>query len=134
MQPQDGQPALLRGPGGAVAGPRARPGRAGRWRVLARTAWVAYALAALVIVILALPAFYAQYLHPPLAVQAGLAQAGLSAAFYAAYNLAFMLLFITVYAAVAGLIFLRKPNDRMALIVALFLVTFGAGVPLSVTV
>jgi len=50
---------------------------------------------------------------------------GLSPSFYAAYGIALEVALATTYSAIAGLIFWRRSADRMALFVALALLTFG---------
>jgi signal transduction histidine kinase len=51
---------------------------------------------------------------------------GLTPGFFAAYAVALDVGFAAAYAAVAALIFWRRPDDRMALFVSLALLTFGA--------
>ena len=50
---------------------------------------------------------------------------GLSLDFYAAYLVGLDVVLATVYVTVAAVIFLRKPDDRMALFVSFALLTFG---------
>ena len=50
---------------------------------------------------------------------------GLPVAFYAAFDAVLNGVFVTVWVAIGALIFWHRSNDRMALLVALFLVTFG---------
>jgi hypothetical protein len=54
-----------------------------------------------------------------------LREMGLSAGFYAAFDAAINAVFVAVWLAVGALIFWRRSDDRMALLVALFLVTYG---------
>jgi hypothetical protein len=54
-----------------------------------------------------------------------LADLGLSLGFFAAYGVALEVVFAAVYCVVAALIFWRKSADRLALFVALALLTFG---------
>ena len=75
----------------------------------------------------ALPARYAQLAAPNEAVRAELAVLGLSPGRYAFYQVALDTIFVVVFATVGGLIFLRKPGDPVALLVALMLVTWGPG-------
>ncbi|MDP9409681.1 MAG: hypothetical protein M3P70_04120 [Actinomycetota bacterium] len=51
---------------------------------------------------------------------------GLSTGFYAAYNVVLTVASTTVWCVVGALIFWRRSDDRMALLVSLFLVVFGA--------
>jgi hypothetical protein len=62
------------------------PALRGRWLQLARTAWVAVAVAALGAFVISVPARYAQLSHPTARVRAALSDAGLSADGYAFYN------------------------------------------------
>jgi len=75
----------------------------------------------------ALPARYAQLAAPEEAVRAELAVLGLSPGRYAFYQVALDTIFVVVFATIGSLIFLRKPGDPVALLVALMLVTWGPG-------
>ena len=97
----------------------------GRWLLLARVAWVAVAVASLGTFVAAVPARYAQLAHPTEAVGAALAQIGLSAGAYALYNVALDTLFVSVCATIGIVIFWRRSDDGMALLVATMLVTWG---------
>ena len=50
---------------------------------------------------------------------------GLSVGFYAAFDAAINVVFVAVWLGVGAVIFWRRSDDRMALLVALFLVTYG---------
>ena len=54
-----------------------------------------------------------------------LREAGLSASTYAVLNVAIDMVFQLVWFAVGALIFFRRSDDRMALLVSAFLVAFG---------
>jgi hypothetical protein len=85
------------------------------------------AVAELGLFAVALPARYAQLAAPDQAVRAELAVLGLSPGRYAFYQVALDTIFVVVFATIGGLIFLRKPGDPVALLVALMLVTWGPG-------
>jgi hypothetical protein len=85
------------------------------------------AVAELGLFAVALPARYAQLAAPNQAVRAELAVLGLSPGRYAFYQVALDTIFVVVFATIGGLIFLRKPGDPVALLVALMLVTWGPG-------
>ena len=85
------------------------------------------AVAELGLFAVALPARYAQLAAPDQAVRAELAVLGLSLGMYAFYQVALDTIFVVVFATIGGLIFLRKPGDPVALLVALMLVTWGPG-------
>jgi hypothetical protein len=108
----------------------------GRWRLLARGGWVTMVIGTLGIFVASLPVYLTQ-LHTPCAgsacsfqqltpAQVGtLTGLGLSLGEYAAYTVVLVLANIAVCLAVSAVIVLRRPEDRMALIVALMLVTLG---------
>src|ERR687886_511712 len=113
----------------------------GRWLVVARVAWVAVALLTVVYFVASLPYMFAQLQQvcadprcPPAALGPAhvheLAAMGLSTAFFAGSLVALGGLFTVVSFAVGTIIFWHKSDDRMALLVALALVTFG-GIYLS---
>ena len=94
---------------------------------MARAAWLLLAVAELGLFTVALPARYAQLAAPEEAVRAELAVLGLSPGRYAFYQVALDTIFVVVFATIGSLIFLRKPGDPVALLVALMLVTWGPG-------
>jgi hypothetical protein len=101
------------------------PALRGRWLQLARTAWVAVAVAALGTFVISVPARYAQLSHPTARVRAALSEAGLSADGYAFYNVTLDIVFVSIFAVVAIGIFWRCANDPIALLVATMLVVWG---------
>jgi hypothetical protein len=106
---------------------RSDPPWRGHWLPIARAAWLLLAVAELGLFAVALPARYAQLAAPDQAVRAELAVLGLSPGRYAFYQVALDTIFVVVFATIGGLIFLRKPGDPVALLVALMLVTWGPG-------
>jgi hypothetical protein len=97
----------------------------GRRLLLARATWVVVALATLGAFVAAVPVRYARLAHPTEGVQAALAEVGISPGGYALYTVGLDAIFVSVFAAVAGVIFLRRSHDPMALLVATMLVTWG---------
>ena len=112
----------------------------GPWLLLARVAWVAVAVTALAIVLFSVPNSYEYFSGvctaasevcseravgrpTPEGVRA-LQDAGLSLSTYAFLNVAVDKIADFVWIAVGALVFLRRSDDRMALLVSLFLVTF----------
>jgi len=112
----------------------------GSWLLLARVAWVAVAIAVLAIVVFSAPSSFEHFRSvctatfetcseravgrpTPEGVRA-LQDAGLSLSTYALLNVAVDKVADFVWIAVGALIFLRRSDDRMALLVSLFLVTF----------
>jgi hypothetical protein len=112
----------------------------GRWPLLARGVWITVVVCTLGISLASLPVYLAQ-LQTPCAGSAcsyqqltpeqvgALAGLGLSLGQYAAYIVVIALINMVVCLAVSAVIALRRPDDRMAFIVALMLVTLG---PLTV--
>jgi hypothetical protein len=108
----------------------------GRWRRLARGLWITVVACTLGISLASLPVYLAQ-LQTPCAGSAcsyqqltpeqvgALAVLGLSLGQYAAYTVVIALINVVVCLAVSAVIALRRPDDRMAFIVALMLVTLG---------
>src|SRR5215212_4741050 len=97
----------------------------GRWLLLAQVAWVAAAVGALGQFVISIPARYSQLANPTVGVRAALAELGLPASAYALYNVTLDTIFVSVFAVVASVIFWRRSNDPVALLVATMLVVWG---------
>jgi len=93
--------------------------------LLAKVAWVAVAVVALGQFVISVPARYTQLANPTAGVRAALAELGLSAGGYALYNVILDTVFVSVFAVVAIVIFWRRSEDPMALLVATMLVVWG---------
>jgi hypothetical protein len=124
-------------PSGRSLAPPSRP--RGRW-LLARSAWIVLSLLAVGFFVVSVPLYSAELRD----VCAAGAQAcssknlltpenvrqlrglGLPVGFYAAYNATPNAVFAGLSAVVGALIFLRRSEDKMALLVSLFLVVFGS--------
>ena len=76
--------------------------------------------------VISVPARYAQLANPAAGVRAALAEMGLSAVGYALYNVTLDTVFVSVFALVAIVIFWRRYDDPMALLVATMLVVWGS--------
>src|ERR687898_2898303 len=113
---------------GRMSQPASRPTRTlhKRWLLLARVAWVAVAFVSLGTFVISVPARYAQLANPAAGVRAALAEMGLSAVGYALYNVTLDTVFVSVFALVAIVIFWRRYDDPMALLVATMLVVWGS--------
>jgi hypothetical protein len=105
----------------------------GRRLAITRVVWVAVALLAVTLFVAGLPLLYGEFrtlrIYPSDArdrVSAYLAQLGLSVDFYAAYLLALGIILAVACFAVATVIFWRRSDQPMALLVALLLVLLGA--------
>jgi hypothetical protein len=114
----------------------------GRWLFLARTAWVMLAITALAIVVFSVPSSFEHYRSvctaasevcserawveqpTPQGVRA-LRDVGLSVSSYALLNVVLDKVYQLVWFAVGALIFWRRSDDLMALLVSAFLVSFG---------
>ncbi len=109
----------------------------GRWLLLARLAWLAVALLTVGLIVAGVPGAYAQLQrvcpetaqcdHPYLTINyvRELQHFGLATDFFATYFLIVLAVFVAVWLAVGGVIFARKSDDWMALLVSLMLVVFG---------
>jgi hypothetical protein len=115
----------------------------GRWLLLARVGWVVVALLYVGVFISGIPSEFARLqtpctdtvscsLIPHLSVHKvqELKELGLSAEFFAAYFVTIEVAFTALSAAIGALIFWRRPDDRMALLVSLMLLTFGGALPI----
>ena len=113
----------------------------GHWLLFARVAWVVVAIMALAIVVFSIPSSFEHYSSvcttasevcseravdqpTPEGVRA-LHNAGLSVHTYALLNVVVDKVFQLVWLVVGVLIFWRRSDDRMALLVSMFLVSFG---------
>jgi hypothetical protein len=116
-------------------------GLCGRWLVLVRVGWVALVILTLAIFFASLPVHVAMLQTPCIGPACGYLQLspeqvgalkgiGLSTGDYAAYTLTLTLAIMVVCLVVSTLIVWRKSDDRMAMLVAFMLVTFG---PIFVT-
>jgi hypothetical protein len=108
----------------------------GRWLPLARVAWIVVAVLAVGLFIVGIPAEFGLLQIPCPAVRCPTGQLspsglhaleglGLSLDSFAAYSVAMDVLFAAVCTVVALLIFWRRSDDRMGLLVSLALLTFG---------
>jgi len=108
----------------------------GRWLLLARGMWLALVVLTLTIFFASLPVYIAQLQTPctdPACYYTQLTPGqvgslngmGLSLGDYVAFTVALTLASVVVCLVVSTLIVWRRPDDRMALLVALMLVTFG---------
>src|SRR5829696_7592870 len=116
----------------------------GRWLLLARVAWVVVVLLYVGVFISGIPSEFARLqtpctdavscnLIPHLTVQKvqELKELGLSDEVFAAYFVAIEVAFTALSAAIGTLIFWRRSEDRMALLVSVMLLTFGGVVPIA---
>src|SRR6266849_4095508 len=108
----------------------------GRWLVLARGIWITLVVLTLAIFFASLPVYIAQLQTPCAGSTCGFQQLtpeqvgaltgmGLSLSVYVAFTVALALASVVVCLVVSTLIVWRRSDHRMALLVALMLVTFG---------
>ncbi len=97
----------------------------------ARLLWLGVTVAGLSAFLACLSIVMAPYLQPSGLVLSTLNRLGISTTLYTAVNLGSGFLLVIGFFTVAGVIFIRKPGDWMALFVAFFLVTFGFSTPLA---
>jgi signal transduction histidine kinase len=107
-----------------------------QWLILVRLGWWMIAVLLAGHLLLNIRPYYTQLaalsnselslsLLPFDVIQTGLAQLGWSTSFYAGYLTAIQIVFSLAYCAVGILIFWRRPDEPMALLVSLWLVAFG---------
>jgi len=112
----------------------------GRWLLLARVVWVGIALLTLGLSVASIPtslaSLYVLCTDAPVTCSnnghitpdylRALQSLGLSLDVFATYQIALVIVFVVVYAAIGAVLFWRKSDDRMALFASLTLVTFPA--------
>src|SRR6266487_5303894 len=105
--------------------------------ILVRTGWVMVTLLTILCFFLSMPVEFARLQtvcisgaceQPSLTADnvRELQAVGLSISFFAVYFLVLEVMFTLVWLAVGSIIFWRKSNDRMVVLVSLWLITFGA--------
>jgi hypothetical protein len=108
----------------------------GRWLVAARIVWLSLAGLALVVLVVALPVFFqaVRAVRTPASAVPGqltaddvvlLQRWGVSLDVYAAYQTGLIAVFALVFLAAGSLLFWRRSDDRIALLVSLWLVLLG---------
>ena len=102
-----------------------RTGSGDRWVVAVRLLWPVLAALSLGSFAVLLIVGYSNLVDVSPQTRSALAGAGLSAQADALIRLGLDVAFVAVFAGVAGLIYLRRPNDRMALLTAVALVIWG---------
>jgi len=100
-----------------------------RWRALTRLLWVAVTLLTLVVLGAGLPARFAHIMQT--VDRRPLLELEISTASYAAYVIALDVIVVLAHVAIAAFIFLRRPDDLMAVFVSITLVTNGSILPLT---
>jgi signal transduction histidine kinase len=100
--------------------------------ILARTAWLAIALLTVGLFLVSLPLDYTELerLHDslitnPRLLTAGLAELGIAVQAFAAYALAVKVIFAAVYVGIAVLLFRRRSDEPIVLLISFTLMTLG---------
>jgi hypothetical protein len=111
----------------------------GRWLLIARVAWLAVVALCVGVFVIAIPLRYdelaslsAPFIVSPDAARVELIQLGLSHGAYALYYLLAEVIFALGCCTVAAIIFARKSNDRMGLLISFTLVALGATFPSTI--
>jgi hypothetical protein len=104
----------------------------GRRLAVARTVWLGLTIAYLSMLAVSIPLYWDKLLSDPYGLEESLVQVGLSLHFFVVYAVLLTFLVILILMTMAILIFLRKSDDWMALLVSLMMVAIGA-VTLPVT-
>lgn len=111
-----------------TAGPTTNIPLQGRALTLARLLWAAAFAVALIVFVFGIPLRYTQLGSD--IIGAGLEQYGFSGGVYAGYRLTLEVLYVLIFWFLGLLIFWRRPEDRLAIFVSVFLITFGlTGIP-----
>jgi hypothetical protein len=97
------------------------------WRRAPQLAWLAFFVLAMLAFGAALPARWAELIHPTAATQAHLSALGWPLGLFASLNFTTEVMFTLGYVLVGLFIFLRRSGDGMALYTAFALVAFGVG-------
>jgi len=96
-----------------------------RWQRFNQIAWALFTLLALGFFFWEVSTAYRELLNPPPEMRANLAQLGLGVQAHAFYLTGLRSVFMLVHLIIAGMIILRRPNERITIFVALTLVLMG---------
>jgi hypothetical protein len=94
--------------------------------VIARIGWLALTVIYLAILVSSMPLYWDQLSNDPYGLEASLEQIGLSMRFFVWYVITLNCLAAAALMIMAILIFMRKSNDWMALLISLMMVAIGA--------
>ena len=98
----------------------------GRRLTIARALWLVLTIVYLVMLAVSIPMYWEYLLSDPYGLEDSLVQVGLSLNFFVIYVFSLNFIVIAVLVMMAILIFLRKSDDWMALLVSLMMVAIGA--------
>ncbi len=96
-----------------------------RWQRAAQVLWILVTLLALAFFIYEVNLSYSELLDAPLNLQRNLADHGISLRVYANYLTGLRSIYMLVHLVIAGIIIFKRPNERIAVFTAFFLVMLG---------
>ncbi|MBK9602309.1 MAG: sensor histidine kinase [Anaerolineales bacterium] len=96
-----------------------------RWQRAAQVLWILVTLLALAFFIYEVNLSYSELLDAPLNLQKNLADHGISLRVYANYLTGLRSIYMLVHLVIAGIIIFKRPNERIAVFTAFFLVMLG---------
>jgi signal transduction histidine kinase len=94
-----------------------------RWHKILRPLWLIVAVGSISLFVAGIPGRYEQLLSSAVANESILADLGLSATFYAAYFIALDLVLVMAHFVIAAILYRQAPENTMATLVALVLIT-----------
>ncbi len=100
-----------------------------RWHKILRPLWLVVAVGVIILFVAGIPGRYEQLLSSAVANESILTDLGLSASFYAVYFIALDLVLVMTHFVIAAILYRQAPENTMATLVALVLIT----TPLAVT-
>ncbi len=96
-----------------------------RWQRATQVLWVLVTLLALAFFIYEVDFSYNKFLDPSISVQENLADHGISLRLYANYLTGLRSIYMLAHLVIAGIIIFKRPNERIAVFTAFFLVLLG---------
>jgi len=96
-----------------------------RWQRAAQVLWMLVTLLALAFFIYEVNLSYTELLDAPLNLQRNLADHGISLRVYADYLTGLRSIYMLVHLVIAGIVIFKRPNERIAVFTAFFLVLLG---------
>jgi signal transduction histidine kinase len=96
-----------------------------RWQRAVQVLWILVTLLALAFFIYEVNLSYSELLDAPLTLQRNLADHGISLRVYANYLTGLRSMYMLVHLVIAGIVIFKRPNERIAVFTAFFLVMLG---------
>lgn len=101
------------------------PQLSARWQRAAQVLWTLVTLLALAFFIYEVDFSYSKFLDPSISVQENLADHGISLRLYANFLTGLRSIYMLVHLVIAGIVIFKRPNERIAVFTAFFLVLLG---------